>query len=110
MRRQQRIRIGLCFAIFSTILVFVCQRAQGQEFPTKPIVLINPGGPGGSQDLTSRAVTSVSAKYLGQPVIVQTKAGGAGAVGSEFVATTVTEYGARLDVAAPSDDEITMFG
>ena len=31
-------------------------------------------------------------------------------LGGEFVATTVIENGDRLDVATPSDDEITMLG
>lgn len=56
------------------------------EFPTKPVTLIIPFGAGGSHDLTARAVTSVSADYLGQPVLVQLKPGGGGAIASDFVA------------------------
>lgn len=59
---------------------------NAQEFPSKPITLINPMGAGGSHDLTMRAVASVAADYLGQPVIVQIRSGGGGAIGSEAVA------------------------
>ncbi|MEW6333343.1 MAG: tripartite tricarboxylate transporter substrate binding protein [Thermodesulfobacteriota bacterium] len=59
---------------------------QAQEFPTKPITVINPMGAGGSHDLTMRAVVSVATDYLGQPMIVQIKSGGGGAIGSETVA------------------------
>lgn len=59
---------------------------QAQEFPTKPITLINPMGAGGSHDLTMRAVVSVATDHLGQPMIVQIKSGGGGAIGSEAVA------------------------
>jgi tripartite-type tricarboxylate transporter receptor subunit TctC len=62
------------------------QVIQAQEFPTKSILLVNPGGAGGSTDLTMRAVTSVAKEYLGQPVIVEIKAGGGGAIGTDFVA------------------------
>ena len=59
--------------------------AAEKEFPSKPVTLIVPVGAGGSHDVTARAVTSVAATYLGQPVIVQLKPGGGGAIGSEIV-------------------------
>jgi len=59
--------------------------AAAQEFPTKPIELVLPFGPGGSHDLTARAVASVAHQYLGQPLLVVLKPGGGGAVGSQQV-------------------------
>ncbi|MBI4256238.1 MAG: tripartite tricarboxylate transporter substrate binding protein, partial [Candidatus Rokubacteria bacterium] len=59
--------------------------AAAQEFPTKPIELVIPFGPGGSHDLTARAVASVAHQYLGQPLLVVLKPGGGGAVGSQQV-------------------------
>jgi tripartite-type tricarboxylate transporter receptor subunit TctC len=59
--------------------------ASAQEFPTKPIELVIPFGPGGSHDLTARAVASVAHQYLGQPLVVVLKPGGGGAVGSQQV-------------------------
>lgn len=58
---------------------------QAQEYPTKPVTLVNPMGAGGSHDLTMRAVVSVAPDYLGQPIVVQIKSGGGGAIGSEMV-------------------------
>jgi tripartite-type tricarboxylate transporter receptor subunit TctC len=61
--------------------------ASAQDgFPNKPIKLIIPAAPGGSHDLTARAVTSVASQYLGQPIIVELKPGGGGAIGTEEVA------------------------
>lgn len=57
-----------------------------QEFPTKPVELVIPFGPGGSHDLTARALVSVAQPYLGQPLVVVLKPGGGGAVGSQYVA------------------------
>jgi tripartite-type tricarboxylate transporter receptor subunit TctC len=68
------------------ISIFVSSTIQAKEFPVKPVTLIIPAGPGGSHDLTARAVSSVAVDYLGQPVIVQLKPGGGGAIGSEIVA------------------------
>ncbi len=56
------------------------------EFPTKPVTLILPVGAGGSHDLTARALASVAPQYLGQPLIIQLKPGGGGAIGSDLVA------------------------
>src|SRR5437016_7012067 len=54
--------------------------ASAQDFPTKPIELVIPYGPGGSHDLTARAIASVAQQYLGQPLLVVPKPGGGGAV------------------------------
>ncbi len=59
--------------------------ATAQEFPTKPIELVIPYGPGGSHDLTARAIASVAQQYLGQPLLVVLKPGGGGAIGSQYV-------------------------
>jgi tripartite-type tricarboxylate transporter receptor subunit TctC len=68
------------------VLVAVAAAAQAQEFPTKPIELVLPYGPGGSHDLTARVLVSVAQPYLGQPLVVVLKPGGGGAVGSQYVA------------------------
>lgn len=59
---------------------------HAQEFPTKPINLVIPFGAGGSSDLTARTFVNLSPEYLGQPMIIQIKPGGGGAIGSELVA------------------------
>ena len=86
--------MGKRFVVTMTLLgffVFFCAAGvmaaeKGKEFPTKPVTLIIPVGAGGSHDLTARAVTSVAINYLGQPIIIQLKPGGGGAIGSEQVA------------------------
>jgi tripartite-type tricarboxylate transporter receptor subunit TctC len=45
-----------------------------------------PFGAGGSSDVTARTFVHLSPELLGQPMIVQIKPGGGGAIGSEFVA------------------------
>jgi tripartite-type tricarboxylate transporter receptor subunit TctC len=76
----------LACAILLTLSMVGYPVVQAQEFPSKPITLINTMGAGGSHDLTMRAVVSVANDYLGQPVIVQIKSGGGGAIGTEAVA------------------------
>jgi len=74
---------GVLLALLATLILGAA--ATAQEFPTKPIELIVPYAPGGSHDLTARALTSVAHQYLGQPMLVVLKPGGGGAVGSQYV-------------------------
>jgi tripartite-type tricarboxylate transporter receptor subunit TctC len=84
--KKQWGRGGLFF--FALVAAFfVCfQTIHAQEFPTKPITLIIPFGAGGASDLTARAFVGAAPESLGQPLIVQLKPGGGGAIASDLVA------------------------
>ncbi len=83
---KKRIRKNvLAYFILLTLSLLMPVFIQAQEFPTKPVTLVIPFGAGGSHDLTARAVTSVAADYLGQPMLVSLKPGGGGAIASDFV-------------------------
>jgi tripartite-type tricarboxylate transporter receptor subunit TctC len=73
--------------LFALVTFFFAwsQVLSAQEFPSKPINLIIPFGPGGASDLTARTFTEAARKYFGQPVIIQLKPGGGGAIASDFV-------------------------
>lgn len=59
-----------------------------QSYPIKPIEMISPTGPGGGSDLVARVVADIIAKetLLPQPIVVQNRAGGGGAVGQTYAA------------------------
>lgn len=56
---------------------------HGQSYPSRPIKLIVPYGPGGTVDPTARILGARAAEMLGQPVVVENRAGAAGSIGTE---------------------------
>lgn len=55
-------------------------------FPTKPITIIVPAPPGGTADTVIRSISARLSSALGQPVLIDNKAGASGVIASQFVA------------------------
>ncbi len=55
-------------------------------YPSRPVTLINPFPPGGAADVVGRPFAAGLEPLLKQPVVIETKAGAAGAVGAQFAA------------------------
>jgi tripartite-type tricarboxylate transporter receptor subunit TctC len=57
-----------------------------EEYPSRPITFINPFPPGGAADVVARPFAASLEPLFKQPVVIETKAGAAGAVGAQFAA------------------------
>ena len=79
-------------------LSLVATSAQAQAFPTKPVTLVVPFPPGGPTDAVARTLAAEIRDQLGQPVIVENRAGAGGNIGADFVAR------------AEADGHTLMFG
>lgn len=85
MRRNPFRRVaarGLC-ALAATLLAAT---AAAQPYPSKPLRLVVGFPPGGVVDIVARVVAEPLGQRLGQPVIVENRAGAAGTVAAEAVA------------------------
>jgi tripartite-type tricarboxylate transporter receptor subunit TctC len=67
--------------------------AFGQSFPTKPVTLIVPWPPGGSTDVSMRAMAEAASKHLGQQIVIDNKPGASGTLGPATMAATAKPDG-----------------
>ena len=71
-------------ALGLAILAFALP-ALAQDYPNRNITLIVPYPAGGLSDLTVRSVAQELSKRLGQPVVIDNRAGGSGTIGAQHV-------------------------
>ena len=78
-------RIVLAAALLAALPAF------GQAFPTKPIRLVVPLGPGGGYDFVGRLMGEGLSHELGQPVVVENRTGAGTVVGTTSVAKSAPD-------------------
>ena len=76
---------------FAVVFAFVAVTVQAQGYPSRPLTLIVPFPPGASTDIASRAIAVELAKLLGQPVVVENRAGAGGNIGAEAAARSAPD-------------------
>jgi tripartite-type tricarboxylate transporter receptor subunit TctC len=76
----------LHLAAVAAALPMVSRVAKAQTYPTRPITIIVPYGPGGGTDLAARVLSGPLAARLGQNVIVENVSGGSALIGTGRVA------------------------
>jgi len=94
-----RLRV-LLVAVVS--LSFALPALAQQGWPSRPLKLIVPFAPGGNSDLAGRLIAQRLQEALGQPVLVESRAGAGGTIATEFVARAAPDgYTLLVAVAGP---------
>jgi tripartite-type tricarboxylate transporter receptor subunit TctC len=97
-------------------IAMIASAAYGQDYPVKPITLVNPYAAGGPADLLARTVAAGMGDLLGQQVVILNKPGGATAIGAAFVAAappdghTLLIAGASSHIVTPVLSKVTYDG
>lgn len=80
-----RAAAGWVACLFCLTLAFGAS-AQEDNYPTRPVTIVVPFPAGGSADLNARTVAERLSAVLGQPFVVENKAGASGNVGTAYAA------------------------
>jgi tripartite-type tricarboxylate transporter receptor subunit TctC len=82
----------------SAIALFASPVCAQEEYPTHPVRLVAPSGPGGNPDVLGRLLAEKFTAMFGKPFIVENVPGAGGIVAANIV------------VKAPPDGHVLMFG
>lgn len=72
--------------LFAASLLPLARPAFAQAFPSRPVRLVIPFPPGGSNDIVGRMLAEAMAARLGQPVVIENRGGAGGLLGNDVVA------------------------
>jgi tripartite-type tricarboxylate transporter receptor subunit TctC len=86
-------------AMLSAATVALAAPARAQApFPDRPIRIIVPFPPGGTTDIQMRALSEIVSRRLGQPILIENRAGAGGSMGATYLAQNARPDGYTLSV------------
>jgi tripartite-type tricarboxylate transporter receptor subunit TctC len=99
----------LHLAAAAAVLPAVSRLAWAQAYPTRPVRLIAPFPPGGVVDLYARLVGQWLSEHLGQPFVIENRAGAGGNVGTEVVVHAPPDGYTLLQLSSSNAWNVTLY-
>jgi len=84
----------------AALLSFMSVQAMAQTYPTRPVKIVVPFGPGGFTDVVARILGVKLSESLGQPVVIENKPGAGSMIGTDQVAKSAPDGHTLLIVSS----------
>jgi tripartite-type tricarboxylate transporter receptor subunit TctC len=102
-----------CFIVIAFLAATTfATTAHGQSagYPTKPVRIVVPFAPGGATDIIARVIADRLTRSLGQPFVVENKAGASGMIGEDYVAKAAPDgYTLLMTGNGPHAINVSLF-
>src|SRR5262245_10720637 len=99
----------LHLAAGAAALPAISRIARAQAYPTRPVRLIVGSPPGGVVDLYARLIGQRLSERLGQPFIIENRAGAGGNIGAEAVVRAAPDGYTLLQITAGHSWNVTLY-
>ncbi|MCC7082725.1 MAG: tripartite tricarboxylate transporter substrate binding protein [Burkholderiales bacterium] len=83
--------------------------SHAQDYPARPVRMIDPFSPGGSTDILARICAQKLTERLGRPFLVENRGGGGGNIGAEAVAKSAPDGYTLLVAGVPQAIGMTLY-
>ncbi len=110
--RRQALSISMRVRRAAALVLSVapCVGQAADAYPSKPIRMVVPYPPGGLTDTLARTVADGLSRRLGQPVVIENRAGAGGGIGTDYVAKSAPDgYTLLMTIPGPITANIALY-